>query len=76
MNLSFLNIIPCYYFSLDAVLQGVAKINPTKKELDAEIQSTLKHNYLHANVRSSNPELFCEKGVLKNFSKFIGKHLC
>ena len=25
--------------------------------------------------RSSLPELFCEKGVLKNFAKF-GKHLC
>ena len=21
-------------------------------------------------------EVFCEKGVLKNFVKFIGKHLC
>ena len=44
MNMmSFLNGIPCYYFSLEAVLQGVAKNNPTKKELDAEIQVTLKH---------------------------------
>ena len=25
--------------------------------------------------RSSRPEVFCEKGVLKNFAKFIGKHL-
>ena len=76
MNMSPLNIMPCYYFSLEAVLQGLAKNNPTKKELDAEIQLTLKHNYLHQNVRSSNPELFCEKDVLKNLSKFIGKHLC
>ena len=43
MNMSFLNIMLCYYFSLEAVLQGVAKNNPTKKELDAEIQATLKH---------------------------------
>ena len=40
--MSFLNILLCYYFSLEAVLQGVAKSNPTKKELDAEIQATLK----------------------------------
>ena len=33
----------CYYFSLEAVLQDVAKNNPTKKELDVEIQATLKH---------------------------------
>ena len=25
---------------------------------------------------SSHPEVFCEKGVLKNFAKFTGKHLC
>ena len=31
---------------------------------------------MHPNVRSSHPELFCEKGVLKNFTKFTGKHLC
>ena len=26
--------------------------------------------------RSSRPEVFCKKGVLKNFAKFAGKHLC
>ena len=26
--------------------------------------------------RSSHPELFCKKGVLRNFAKFTGKHLC
>ena len=28
------------------------------------------------NNRSSGPEVFCEKGVLKNFAKFTEKHLC
>ena len=42
MNMSFLNIMLCY-FSLEAVLQDVAKNNPTKTELDAEIQATLKY---------------------------------
>ena len=27
-------------------------------------------------VRSSCPDVFCEKGVLRNFEKFTGKHLC
>ena len=27
-------------------------------------------------IRSSRPEVFCKKGVLKNFTKFTGKHLC
>ena len=26
-------------------------------------------------VRSSRPEVFCKKGVLRNFAKFTGKHL-
>ena len=26
--------------------------------------------------RSSRPEVFCKKGVLRNISKFAGKHLC
>ena len=29
----------------------------------------LSHN------RSSRPEVFCKKGVLRNFAKFTGKHL-
>ena len=27
-------------------------------------------------ARSSRPEVFCKKGVLRNFGKFAGKHLC
>ena len=27
-------------------------------------------------ARGSRPEGFCKKGVLKNFTKFTGKHLC
>ena len=42
MNMSFFEIMLWYYFSLGAVLQNVGKNNPTKKELDAEIQATLK----------------------------------
>ena len=26
--------------------------------------------------RGSRPEVLCTKGVLKNFAKFTGKHLC
>ena len=26
--------------------------------------------------RSSRPGVFCKKGVLRNFAKFTGKHLC
>ena len=27
-------------------------------------------------IRSSRPEVFFKKGVLRNFAKFIGKNLC
>ena len=26
--------------------------------------------------RSSRPEVFCKKGLLRNFAKFTEKHLC
>ena len=28
------------------------------------------------NIRSSRPEVFCKKGILRDFAKFTGKHLC
>ena len=27
-------------------------------------------------VRSSRPEVFCKKDILRNFTKFTGKHVC
>ena len=30
----------------------------------------------HRGFRNSRSEVFCKKSVLKNFAKFIGKHLC
>ena len=44
-----------------------------------EISSWLiKHliNIINKNSRSSRPEVFCKKGILKNFTQFTGKHLC
>ena len=32
--------------------------------------------HLRDQFRSSRPKLFCKKGVLRNFAKFTGKHLC
>ena len=29
-----------------------------------------------AEYRNSRPEVFCKKGVLRNFTKFTGNHLC
>ena len=30
----------------------------------------------HVKFRSSRPKVFSKKGVLRNFTKFTGKHLC
>ena len=35
----------------------------------------LEHHQDHR-ARSSRPGVFCKKGVLRNFAKFTGKHLC
>ena len=34
------------------------------------------HFSSHSPVRSSRPDVFCKKGILSNFAKFTGKHLC
>ena len=41
--MSFFLSIMLYYFSLEAVLQGMVKNNPTEKQNDAEMQATLKY---------------------------------
>ena len=37
VNMSFLNIMLCYHFSLEAFLQDMAKTNPTEKQIEAKI---------------------------------------
>ena len=36
----------------------------------------VKHLFYADKVSNSCPEMFCKKGVLKNFAKFTGKQLC
>ena len=50
------------------------KISPWKRQASfCEYGRTFFVNPLN---RSSRPVVFCEKGVLKNFAKFIEKQLC
>ena len=54
----------------------MAKNNPTEKQIEAWVsvkthrRVQINHNYLYPIIRSSHPEVFREKGVLKNFAKF------
>ena len=57
------------------VLQSVTFITEwdVAKENDYIIIGNLNNLARH---RSSRPGVFCKKGVLRNFAKFTGKHLC
>ena len=37
---------------------------------------TVYRDFNYSLSRSSHPEVFFKKGVLRNFAKFTGKHLC
>ena len=39
-------------------------------------KSYLRMYYDFQTCRSSRPEVFCKKSVLRNFTKFTGKQLC
>ena len=39
-------------------------------------EKSVDKNKVFQAYRSSHPDVFCEKGVLRNFTKFTGKHLC
>ena len=36
----------------------------------------INYIYSHTNTKSIHPEVFCEKGIFKNFTKFAEKRLC
>ena len=44
--------------------------------LDHAQPKTFISLYRYSDFRSSRPEVFYKKGVLRNFIKFTGKHLC
>ena len=49
------------------------------KNLLDEQQKALEVSFLKISQiisRSSRPEVFCKKGIPRNFGKFTGKHLC
>ena len=63
------------------------RINSVAKEVESHIYFRHLQNQLPIKLkmireellthyRSSRPEVFCKKGVLRNCAKFTGKHLC
>ena len=61
-------LFSCIWLEYGDLLQS--SINETKKGKTGE------HIYFSKTTQKQSPEVFCKKGVLKNFAKFTGKHLC
>ena len=40
-----------------------------------QVTENFQYNDTHFILQKQSPEVFCEKGVLRNFAKFTGKHL-
>ena len=54
---------------------------PNVKLTKMSLMELMSFHYFFLNLfyvlcRSSHPDVFCKKGVLRKFSKFTGKHLC
>ena len=50
----------------------VSYLNSARTKLRPKI---LRNPMVHLHIRSSRPEMFCKKEVLRNFPKFTRKHL-
>ena len=60
---------------------GFTEMVQTYERRQQFIQYAIEYLKYHSKFNSISciirrPELFCEKGVLRNFAKFAGKHLC
>ena len=40
------------------------------------IKKSCKEDVILSRFRNTRPDVFCKKGVLRNFAKITGKHLC
>ena len=63
----FLHIVHCH--------NGIrCEVKVEEENLDSGIVAETEQKR-SLECRSSRPEVFCKKGVLRNFTKFTGKHL-
>ena len=56
--------------------RGLILISNISVQLTIINLNNLRKIFQNQNSRSSRPEVFCEKAVLKKSAKFRGKHLC
>ena len=65
-------LLSSLFYSVRHFVKGLIK---TDHNLSGIFIHSFIHSFIHHN-RSSLPEVFCKKGVLRNFATFTGKHLC
>ena len=81
-------LISCFWIVLDYWVLGFSWSSKSniRSIFPLRFNSTETHSFLSV-IRlmvypilykdgSSRPDVFCQKGVLRNFAKFTGKHLC
>ena len=60
-------------------IKGILKNLPISSPSHRNNMPKVPHYFLrhaHTRYRSSRLEVFCKKGVVRNFAKVTGKHLC
>ena len=82
-NLSFFFYLNFWSWALICNLFDEVRSCPNPFGLTSDLSDFCKQLYLlwidnlsRFPCRSSRPEVLCKKGVLRNFTKFTGKHLC
>ena len=73
------SILEWQLFSTDAILRTcdiLSKKATSSLQMFSNKYLTHSRAWPSTTFKSSHPELFCKKGVFKNFTKFTGKHLC
>ena len=75
---SFINtvLINISYYSFIFEQTKTKQKNNSKLDKIADADEKFWHFPYYPLTRSSRPEVFCREGVVGNFAKFTGKHLC
>ena len=55
------------------IISFMVTVSPLKRALTVD---TKEPRPIFSSFTSSRPDVFCRKGVLRNFANFTGKHLC
>ena len=68
-----LKLEACMFIRKDPLLRYHTTTLP-KVKVCSFTKSEIFHRYFSRIFRSSRPEVFCKKNVLRNFENFTGKH--